>query len=149
IKQLAAAVASPAAPNKCMGLHCPGTVEWSSAFMNSIVSSPAPAKPIRYIINTSLDLDHTGGNEKLAAAGAFYLGGCITAGCELHRLDNLAAVIAHENVLNRMSAQNGNQPARPAPAWPTDTYHRQFYKLTSYFNGEPVVVYHEPAAHSD
>src|SRR5205823_5911651 len=41
------------------------------------------------------------------------------------------------------------QPARPAAAWPTDTYHREFFKLTSYFNGEPVVVYHEPAAHTD
>jgi glyoxylase-like metal-dependent hydrolase (beta-lactamase superfamily II) len=149
IKQLAASVASPAQPNRCMGLHCPGTVEWSSAFMNSVISSPAPAKPIRYIVNTSADPDHTGGNEKLAAAGAYYLGGCIGAGCELHRLDNLAAVVAHENVLNRMNSPDGNQPARPTGAWPTDTYHRPFYKFTSYFNGEPVVVYHQPDAHSD
>ena len=50
---------------------------------------------------------------------------------------------------NRMSSPVAGQPGRPAAAWPTDTYHREFYKLTSYFNGEPVVVYHEPAAHSD
>ena len=149
IKQLAATVASPVAPIRCTGTHCPGTYEWSSPFMNSIISSPEPAKPIRYIINTSVDADHTGGNEKLAAAGIFYVGGCIGAGCELHRLDTLAPVIAHENVLNRMSSPVAGQPGRPAAAWPTDTYHREFYKLTSYFNGEPVVVYHEPAAHSD
>jgi glyoxylase-like metal-dependent hydrolase (beta-lactamase superfamily II) len=149
IKQLSAAVASPVMPNRCTGAHCAGTYEWSSPFMNSIISSPEPAKPIRYIIDTSVDADHTGGNEKLAAAGTFYIGGCIQAGCELHRLDNLAAIIAHENVLNRMSDADGAAPARPAAAWPTDTYHRDFFKLTSYFNGEPVVVYHEPAAHSD
>ena len=96
-----------------------------------------------------MDADHTGGNDKLAAAGAFYVGGCIGPGCELHRLDTLAPVIAYENVLNRMSTPAAGQTARPAQAWPTDTYHREFYKLTSYFNGEPVVVYHEPAAHTD
>ncbi|MBI2149486.1 MAG: MBL fold metallo-hydrolase, partial [Acidobacteria bacterium] len=149
IKQLAVTVAAPTAPNRCMGLHCAGTYEWSSPFMNTIISSPAPAKPIRYIINTSSDMDHTGGNEKLAAAGTFYVGGCIGPGCELHRLDTFAAVIAHENVLNRMSTPPAGQAARTPEAWPTDTYHRQFYKLTSYFNGEPVVVYHEPNAHTD
>jgi hypothetical protein len=77
------------------------------------------------------------------------MGGCIGPGCELHRLDRFAAVIAHEKVLDRMSTPSGNQAARATDAWPTDTYHRQFYKLTSYFNGEPVVVYHEPNAHTD
>ena len=48
-----------------------------------------------------------------------------------------------------MSTPVGKEMPRAAEAWPTDTYHREFYKLTSYFNGEPVVLYHEPAAHSD
>ena len=45
---------------------------WTSPSLNAIISSPAPPKPIRYIINTSIDPDHTGGNEALsAAAGRF------------------------------------------------------------------------------
>jgi glyoxylase-like metal-dependent hydrolase (beta-lactamase superfamily II) len=148
IQQMASTAASPA-PNRCMGLHCQGTYEWSSPFMNTIISSPAPAKPIRYIINTSVDPEHTGGNEKLAASGTYYVGGCIGPGCELHRLDTLAPVIAHERVLDRMSESSSGQTTRVPEAWPTDTYHLPFYKLTSYFNGEPVVVYHEPDAHTD
>src|SRR5579863_397787 len=33
------------------------------------LSSAAPPKPIQFIINTSVDPDHTGGNEKVAKSG--------------------------------------------------------------------------------
>jgi len=55
-------------------------------------------------------------------------------------------VIAHENVLNRMSAKGSGIPEK---AWPTDTYFDEFFKLPEYFNGEAVVAYHEPAANTD
>jgi glyoxylase-like metal-dependent hydrolase (beta-lactamase superfamily II) len=58
--------------------------------------------------------------------------------------------VAHENVLNRMSAvTSGKQTATPEKAWPTDTYFDEFYKLPEYFNGEAVIVYHEPSANTD
>ena len=60
-----------------------------------------------------------------------------------------APVIAHENVLNRMSAPAGKQPAFPQAAWPPVSYFDEFYKLPAYFNGEGITVYHAPAANTD
>jgi glyoxylase-like metal-dependent hydrolase (beta-lactamase superfamily II) len=34
-------------------------------------------------------------------------------------------------------------------ALPTETYHSASYKLSEFFNGEGIKVYHEPAAHTD
>jgi hypothetical protein len=60
-----------------------------------------------------------------------------------------ASIVAHENVLNRMSAPAGKESPTPAGAWPTDTYFDEFHKLPAYFNGEAVIVYHAPAANTD
>jgi glyoxylase-like metal-dependent hydrolase (beta-lactamase superfamily II) len=115
--------------------------------MNSIISSTAPAKPVRYIINTSAAPEHVGGNEKIATTGFFPRGGGFGAAVE--NVGRAASVIAHENVLNRMSAPAGKEPAAPAVAQPTDTYFDEFHKLPAYFNGEAVIVYHAPAANTD
>jgi glyoxylase-like metal-dependent hydrolase (beta-lactamase superfamily II) len=131
--------------NKCNGVDCPGTWGWASPFMNTVISSPDPPKPLRYIINTSAAGDNVGGNEKLAVSGFFPrvgLGGATGVG-------RTATIIAHENVLNRMSAPAGKPAPTPEKAWPTDTYFEEFFKLAEYFNGEAVIVYHEPAATTD
>jgi glyoxylase-like metal-dependent hydrolase (beta-lactamase superfamily II) len=41
------------------------------------------------------------------------------------------------------------QAAPPADALPTDTYFVEFYKLSHYFNGEGVQLFHIPTAHTD
>jgi cyclase len=85
--------------------------------------------PIRWIINTSAELDHTGGNETVSQAGQTVNG-------------NPAAIVSHENVLARMTAAN-----RPVTEMPLNTFFeagRDFY-----FNGEAVFLYHVPNAHSD
>ena len=85
-------------------------------------------KPIRWIINTSGDLDHTGGNETVSQAGMTVNG-------------NPAAIISHENTLARMTAAN-----RPVTEMPLNTFFesgRDFF-----FNGEAVFLYHAPS-HSD
>ena len=86
-------------------------------------------RPIRWIINTSADLDHTGGNEAISQAGMTVNG-------------NPAAIISHENVLARMTAAN-----RPVTEMPLNTFFeagRDFY-----FNGEAIFLHHVPSAHSD
>ncbi|HLG54584.1 MAG TPA: hypothetical protein VI485_04585 [Vicinamibacterales bacterium] len=147
VGQLAKAVSAAPTTNACFGAHCPGMWGWASPYMSAVISSPAPAKPLRYIINTSAAPDRIGGNEKIATTGFFPRGGQF--GGAVENVGPRASVIAHENVLNRMSAPAGKVQPTPAAAWPTDTYFDEFHKLPEYFNGEAVIVYHAPAATSD
>lgn len=93
--------------------------------------------PIRYIINTNMDADHTGGNAALAKMGAPGASPTDNGG---------ATIIAHENVLNRMSKETGESLAAN-PGLPNDEYFTPTKDF--YFNGEPIFVIHEPNAHTD
>ena len=88
--------------------------------------------PIQYILNTTYKDDHTGGNEPLAKSGRRLKDAQSTQ----------AVVLAHENVLNRMSAPTGEVSPRPVAAWPSDTFFSRTKEV--YFNGEPAVMYHRP-----
>ena len=107
--------------------------------------------PIRYIINTGMDVDHVGGNDKLARAGLSILPGAVVAGAGLD--DDLlsnhgrASVLAHENVLTRLSAPTGRQSPIPSALLPTKTFAYRMYSM--YLNGEGIQVIHQPAAHTD
>jgi len=96
------------------------------------------SKPVQYLLNTSADADHVGGNEAigkaLGSANTWTIintpGGSQTA----------VQVLAHDNVASRMTHL-------PASAAPSETFvgrEKEFY-----FNGEPVFMYHVPNAHSD
>jgi glyoxylase-like metal-dependent hydrolase (beta-lactamase superfamily II) len=146
VNQLTQTIVAPAAVNRCFGATCPGVWGWSSPYINSVISSPGPTRAIRYIVNTSAAPTHVGGNARLAAMGSgFRAGGLAGAVANAEG----APVVAHENVLNAMSAPAGKQAPTPQGAWPTVTYFDEFYKLPAYFNGEGVVVYHAPAANTD
>jgi glyoxylase-like metal-dependent hydrolase (beta-lactamase superfamily II) len=103
--------------------------------------------PIRHIINTSADEPHTGGNENLSNAGRNVnagIGG--RGGREPARLEG-APVIAHENVLHRMSGLKGEPARMPFGVWPHDTFFTS--KKQIYFADEVVEMLHMPAAHTD
>ena len=90
-------------------------------------------KPIVWMVNTHIDQDHSGGNAALAKLG--------------RGPGPRPRIIAHENVLNRMTQRVPNQPPIPDEALPNDEYGTPQKDL--FFNGEAVVIYHMPRAHTD
>jgi cyclase len=119
-------------------------VDTGSAAMGERVLAAVKAvsdKPIRYIINTSADPDHVGGNDVLARAGVSLNPNAFNAGGEN------AAVLAHENVLLRMSAPTGQTSPFPVETWPTETYTARFKSM--YVNSDGIQVIRQPAAHTD
>jgi glyoxylase-like metal-dependent hydrolase (beta-lactamase superfamily II) len=86
-------------------------------------------KPIRWMVNTNGDLDHTGNNEAISQAGQTLNG-------------NPAKIVAHEDVLARMTATGRTIGERPL-----DTFFEESRDFS--FNGEAVFFYHYPAAHTN
>jgi cyclase len=106
-------------------------------------------KPIAHIINTSVNPDHVGGNEKLSMSGR-RIPRDIIAAADASGGSEGPMIVAHENVATRMSAPTGNQPPAPVRAWPTDPYHFEYKKLSAHLRGgEAVELFYEPAAHTD
>jgi cyclase len=94
--------------------------------------------PIRYVINTTYDDDHTGGNEPIRKAGSTIAGGNVAG--DIKDAAEGAQIIAQDNVLQRLTKA-------PSGAWPTSTFLSDEKKL--FFNGEGIEIIHQPAAHSD
>jgi glyoxylase-like metal-dependent hydrolase (beta-lactamase superfamily II) len=108
------------------------------------LAKPITGRPIRYIVNTHFHADHTGGNEKIRAAGKTITGGNVAG--NISDATEGAAIYAHEAVLKRMGAPTGAQAPTPSGAWPTDTYSDE---KDIFFNGEAIQLFHPKAAHTD
>jgi cyclase len=99
------------------------------------------AAPIRYVINTSADPEHVGGNAEIAAAGEALGGG--NAPAVFGGVRSGAARLGHENVLLQMSKVTGDKPAFPEADWPTEGF---VDSKNLYLNGEAIQLFHQPAA---
>ena len=101
--------------------------------------------PIRYLINTNEREEYTGGNEKIAAAGeTIPFRPNQTIQIQGYIGTNRATVVSYLSVYERMSAPTGKVAPRAEGAWPDATYSTPQKKL--HFNGEPVLVMHQPSA---
>lgn len=85
---------------------------------------------IRFLINTHIHGDHSGGNENFSKAGVF--------------------IVAHEEVRSRMmkeSVHDGQvEPPRPKEALPIITFQEG---MTFHLNGEDIELLHYGRAHTD
>jgi len=81
---------------------------------------------IRFVINTHVHPDHTGGNENLGGLGI--------------------PIIAHDNVLVRLMQGIRGGPPAPEAAWPVVTYGDG---IDMHLNGEDIAVVKVPPAHTD
>ena len=105
--------------------------------------SPAP---IRYVIDTTGDPDHVGGNETLSKAGQSLLNPT-AIGITTNFLGGVASILSAEGVLARISARPPQGLGLPAGAWPTETFDEP--RKYMYLNGEGIEIFHQPSAHTD
>ncbi len=99
-------------------------------------------RPLRYIVNTTDRIDHTGGNSAIADIGETipFREANYTAGPQGALDIGRASIISYYTVMHRMSAPTGKGAAVPETGWPDNTYSIPQKRL--YFNDEPVVIQH-------
>ena len=124
------------------GAEGPLVVDTQSAALServlAAIRSLTP-RPIRHIVLTSGSHQSAGGAANLSKAGRYIR---VIDSIDPRGIDARASIIAHLNVLNRMTAAQ-----QPSASWPTDTYFTPEWALFS--NGEAVQFIHVPAAYSD
>ena len=99
--------------------------------INGAIKTLSP-NDIRFLVNTHMHGDHSGGNENFKQMGV--------------------TVVAHDMVRERMSKEQVNRtnntvtPPRPEDAWPVVTFSD---KLNFYLNQEEIELLHVSPAHTD
>ena len=99
-------------------------------------------RPIRWIINTHFHPDHVGANGAIAKVGESVPQITIGVGQLFRDAEASAGVVAHENVLKRMSTADTSSDNLPL-----NTFFLNEEEM--FFNGEPVQLIHQANAHTD
>lgn len=106
-------------------------------------------RPARYVINTALDQQHIAGNDIIntmgdeAGIGLFSFGPPRESVVAAGGSSGGVTIIGHENLLNRFYLTEHNIPSLTL----TTTYYTDTKDF--YANGEGIVIYHMPNAHTD
>src|ERR1700683_1828813 len=105
--------------------------------------------PIRYVIDTNAEADFVGGNAKLAKAGKTIFTNVLGNQDVADAMTNggAAAILAHNSILDRMSAPTGQASPYPDDALPTEAFYTK--RSTLRMNDEGIEVQYQPAAHSN
>ena len=127
-----------------------GTAEASGEVVAAVAK--LTNQPIRYIIDTSADLDVVGGNGTIAKAGrkiTTFAVGPVGRRTIVGSDADAASVLSHENVVTRLRLAPGPGGTSPFPSeiWPSETFIER--RRTMYFNDEGIEILHQPAAHTD
>jgi glyoxylase-like metal-dependent hydrolase (beta-lactamase superfamily II) len=105
--------------------------------------------PIRFVINTNADADFVTGNGKLAKAGQTIFTNALGQGTFNNAMTNggAAAILAHDSVLQRMSAPTGKAAPYPTDSQPTEAFYPNRHTLR--MNDEGIEITYQPNAHSN
>ena len=115
-------------------------VDTGSAVMTDLVVAELrklTEKPVRYLVNTSADPDHVGGNAAFSKLGGSHeTGGNGPQAAEVN-------IYAQDNALTRLSAPEAHMSEASLPTM-------SFERLKDFtFNGEAVQIFSEAPAHTD
>lgn len=105
--------------------------------------------PIRYVIDTNADPDFVGGNANISKAGRTIFTNVLGNPAVAEAMTNggAASILAHDSILQRMSAPTGKTSPYPDAALPTEAFYTPRYTLR--MNDEGIEVLHQAAAHSN
>lgn len=101
--------------------------------------------PIRFIFNTHWHPEAIGGNLAVGDAGEIVVAGNFAG--QAASQASRAYIWGHENMITRLADTEGTPNAVPVLAWPTDSFFGRY--RDTFFNGESVMMLHQPNAHTD